>query len=51
MYDSGDNPDRVKTRPRKHLAYIKKEQNSIFSNNEKDCKISMIVPKPEESSA
>ena len=24
LYDNGDNPDRVKNRPRKHLAYIKK---------------------------
>ena len=51
LYDNGDNPDRVKTRPRKHLAYIKKEQNSssMFSGNQKEIKMTMIVPKPQES--
>ena len=49
IYDGGDNPDRVKSRPRKHLGAVKKEESSLWSGNKKEVKIYMVAPKPQES--
>ena len=45
VYDGGDNPDRIKNRPRKHLGCIKKEEGSKWLGKG-EINIIYYVPKP-----
>lgn len=49
LYDNGDNPERVKNKPRKHLAYMKRVEESFWKGKDKEMKLSLTVPKPYES--
>jgi hypothetical protein len=48
LFDNGDKSGKNKSKPRKHLAHIKKHEGTLFN---KSNKIMMIIPKPQESNS